>query len=152
MPTAWKYGGWPRSGEIDLMESRGNEKYGDEDQMGVEKVLSTLHFGPAWNQNGYKTASYSRNNASGFDKDFHKYEMIWDQNGIKYFVDGTELGFAQVGDGFWTRGNFEGENIWTSGTKMAPFDEEVKSSKTFRIFFIEFKLLLPNLFLIVTHF
>lgn len=126
LPTQWKFGEWPRSGEIDLMESRGNIKYGSsEDQIGVEKVFSTLHFGPRWDQDAYETASYARNNASGYNNDFHRYEFYWDKNGIKFFVDGTELGFAEVGDGFWKRGGFSGENIWAHATKMAPFDEEV---------------------------
>lgn len=25
LPVSYHYGGWPRSGEIDIMESRGNE-------------------------------------------------------------------------------------------------------------------------------
>ena len=36
MPQDDKYGGWPRSGEIDVMEARGQEP---------TKVLGTLHFG-----------------------------------------------------------------------------------------------------------
>lgn len=54
MPTKSKYGIWPRSGELDLMESRGNVKYGGEQQIGVEHVSSTLHFGPRWDQNAYQ--------------------------------------------------------------------------------------------------
>lgn len=125
LPTAWKYGGWPRSGEIDLLESRGNVKYGNDVQIGVEEVFSTLHFGPDGGHDAYQTAGFTKNNASGFDKDFHKYEMVWDLNGIKFFIDGVELGFANVGDGFWNRGGFSGDNIWAQATKMAPFDEEV---------------------------
>ena len=34
------YGGWPQSGEIDIMESRGNRYYGN---LGVEYMGSTLH-------------------------------------------------------------------------------------------------------------
>lgn len=108
------------------MESRGNEKYGNGGQIGVERVFSTLHFGPRWDMDAYQTAGYSRNKESGFDKDFHKYEMLWDENGIKFFIDGTELGFAAVDDGFWKRGGFSGDNIWAEGTKMAPFDQEVR--------------------------
>lgn len=107
------------------MESRGNEKYGNEVQIGVEEACSTLHFGPRWDQDAFRTASYSRHNAAGYDKDFHKYEFIWDESGIKFFIDGSEVGFAAVGDGFWQRGRFSGQNIWENGTKMAPFDQEV---------------------------
>lgn len=129
LPTEWKFGEWPRSGEIDWLEARGNIKYGNEIQIGVEQVSSTLHFGPRWDQDGYNTASYSINNASGFHNEFHKYEFIWDESGIKYFVDGTEIGFAAVDEGFWNRGKFTGDNIWASASKMAPFDQEVRKNK-----------------------
>lgn len=128
LPTAWKYGEWPRSGEIDLLESRGNTKYGNNVQIGVEQIGSTLHFGPRWDHDAWSTASYLRNNESGFDKAFHKYEMVWNENGIKFLVDGIEFGYAAAGEGFWKRGKFTGDNIWTNGTRMTPFDEEVRDS------------------------
>lgn len=125
LPTEWKYGGWPRSGEIDLLESRGNVKYGNDIQIGVEQVASTLHFGPNWDQDAWPTASYTKNDPAGFHNGFHKYEFFWDESGFRFLVDGNEFGTVPVGEGFWKRGNFSGENIWASGTKMAPFDQEV---------------------------
>lgn len=111
LPTYLRYGSWPRSGEIDFLESRGNVNMtnkGDNVQIGVQQVLSTLHFGPKWNMDAYETSTYSRNNATGYDKDFHKYNFVWDQNGIQFVLDGVELGFVKVGDGFWARGGFAG--------------------------------------------
>lgn len=122
-----KYGGWPRSGEIDLLEARGNLKYGEEKQIGVEQVLSTLHFGPNWDQDGYPTSGLSSNNESGYHNDFHKFELIWDEKGLKFLLDEKETGTIPVGDGFWQRGGFKGENIWKDASKMAPFDQEVTS-------------------------
>ncbi|CAG2227857.1 unnamed protein product [Mytilus edulis] len=54
LPRDWHYGGWPRSGEIDIMESRGNQKAvcGGNDH-GVGEVSSTLHWGPSSNHNAY---------------------------------------------------------------------------------------------------
>jgi beta-glucanase (GH16 family) len=47
LPTDQAYGSWPVSGEIDLMESRGN---GPECSAGGSNTFaSTLHWGPAWN-------------------------------------------------------------------------------------------------------
>lgn len=45
------YGGWPLSGEIDLMETRGNEALytGGNINVGTQQIGSTLHFGPQWN-------------------------------------------------------------------------------------------------------
>lgn len=49
MPKMNVYGTWPSSGEIDLLEARGNRKlFNDQGvNVGVEQVESTLHFGPA---------------------------------------------------------------------------------------------------------
>ena len=81
MPRFNSYGGWPRSGEIDIMESRGNRKYFDWQgtNIGTESVSSTLHFGPDWQHNGYERTSARRTSApdQGFDRDFHIYGVEW---------------------------------------------------------------------------
>lgn len=51
--------------------------------------------------------------------------MEWTEDLIKFSVDDVELGTVTVGDGFWSRGQFQGDNIWQTGTKAAPFDQEV---------------------------
>lgn len=127
LPKHSKYGDWPRSGEIDLFESRGNLKYTNHSgvQIGVEQIVSTLHFGPSSKQDAYRKAIFTKNNAAGYNNDFHKYALIWNENGFRFFVDDDEIGFTQIIDGFWKFGEFSGENIWASRTKMAPFDDEV---------------------------
>ena len=61
MPKINQYGTWPSSGEIDLMESRGNLDYSvNGNQLGVEHVGTTLHFGPQWDLNGYEMATTFR--------------------------------------------------------------------------------------------
>lgn len=127
MPTQAKYGHWPQSGEIDLFESRGNAQYKDVNgtEIGVEQIASTLHFGPDPKQDAFRTALNFKNNNTGFNNDFHKYAFLWDESGIRFFLDDEEFGFISADDGFWKRGDFKGENIWASGTKMAPFDQEV---------------------------
>lgn len=46
LPANSEFGGWPASGEIDIMESRGNDaSYASG---GVNKFASTLHWGPDW--------------------------------------------------------------------------------------------------------
>lgn len=129
LPTENKYGTWPRSGEIDIMESRGNRALydGDHRHLGVEHMGSTLHFGPRWDQNGYLTATYSKNRpfGDGFNNGFHKFQMEWTDKYIKFLVDDEQIGLVDVGDGFWARGKFQGENIWANGTMSAPFDEDV---------------------------
>ena len=56
LPRDSVYGPWPRSGEIDLMESRGNTNYRDPQtgqSLGNDVVGSTLNWGPAPNRDGW---------------------------------------------------------------------------------------------------
>jgi hypothetical protein len=32
--------------------------------------------------------------------------------------------------GFWELGGFEGENLWISGSNLAPFDQRVNTTKS----------------------
>lgn len=133
MPTQHEYGGWPRSGEIDLFETRGNSHFKGQDgkDAGIQQMCSTLHFGPNARHDGFQTATYFKNNQTGFHSEFHKYSFIWNESGIRFFVDDTEIAFVSTGDGFWKRGGFNGDDIWSSGTKIAPFDQEVSKKKKF---------------------
>ncbi len=58
--------------------------------------------------------------------DFHVYKMDWNSNGITFYVDGQQTGSVTPSDGgFWKLVGFSGNNIWSSGSKMAPFDQPV---------------------------
>lgn len=124
LPSQIKYGG---SAEIDLIESRGNLNYANSNgvQIGVQQVTSALHFGPKGSLDKWHNVSFTKNNRNGFDRGFHSYEFLWNENGIRFFVDKVETGFVSVDDSFWKRGDFMGNDIWASGTKIAPFDQEV---------------------------
>ncbi|KAJ9079965.1 3-glucan binding protein [Entomophthora muscae] len=52
MPKNHAYGGWPASGEIDIVQSRGNSDdcFGD----GVSTVSSALHWGNHWSKSMYE--------------------------------------------------------------------------------------------------
>jgi beta-glucanase (GH16 family) len=128
LPTKNIYGNWPRSGEIDLVESRGNEKlFSGLKNVGTEQIGSTLHFGPKTDSNGWPTAHYEKNQVPGFDTEFHTYKLVWTENKIQFFIDDSVFGTVNVGNGFWQRGKFGNstlENPWINGTKIAPFDQE----------------------------
>ena len=61
MPQYEVYGGWPRSGEIDIMESKGNTDYtcGGEWE-GHQKCASTLHWGPDPNNDRFDLTTWAR--------------------------------------------------------------------------------------------
>lgn len=76
LPTDWKYGGWPSSGEIDIMEHVGFDP-------GV--IHGTIHT-EAYNhtkgtQKGEKIAIPDAQDA------FHLYAIDWTQDRIDFFVD-----------------------------------------------------------------
>jgi len=127
MPQASKYGGWPRSGEIDLCESRGNLdlecSYGSQ---GRQLALSTLHWGPDPGNNRFQMTSWGKfNGDNDFSNDFHKYKLEWNQDGLSFFIDDEYIGGVYPPNGgFWEYGGFWGNNLWQSGSKMAPFDDD----------------------------
>lgn len=95
-------------------------------QVGVQRVVSRLHFGPSWHDDAFKLTTFSKNIAIGYANDFHKYAFTWDHSGIRFFIDDIEIGDVKVQNGFWRRGDFRGNNIWSLGDQMAPFDQEVQ--------------------------
>jgi len=68
-----KYGGWPDSGEIDIMEMRGHEP---------TKVEGTIHY--------YGGGAGSGATAFPFDfsKDFHVFTLEWEKLEMRWLVDG----------------------------------------------------------------
>lgn len=130
MPKRNVYGSWPSSGEIDLMESRGNRHLfdGNNVNVGVEQVGSTLHFGTRPGVNGWPTATSTFNQVPGFNENFHRFRMVWTNESITFFVDDTQTSFVAADEGFWKRGGFDESgraNPWQhSSSLMAPFDQE----------------------------
>lgn len=129
LPTESVYGDWPRSGEIDFVEGRGNTQYLNQngEHIGVEHFGSVVHFGPSWDQNGYETALFSVRSkpGDGYNNGFHRYMMEWTPNCILFCIDGHEAGRVNFDNGFWERGHFRGANIWENATQAAPFDQYV---------------------------
>ncbi|KAH9525442.1 Beta-1,3-glucan-binding protein [Bulinus truncatus] len=143
LPRWNAYGTWPASGEIDIVESRGesetstpdgNLHYKDDkgQPAGLESMGSTLHFGPFVEANQWPKAHASIVASSGtFADSFHKYQLDWDDKSIRFTVDGTEiLNVTPQQGGFWEFGDFQNtgqskwDNPWAAGGHMAPFDQE----------------------------
>ncbi|XP_037916848.1 beta-1,3-glucan-binding protein-like [Hermetia illucens] len=132
LPTDNAYGSWPSSGEIDIIESRGNRNLVENgENIGTERVASTLHFGPAPQFDSFENTSFITNTATGqgYNLDFHRYQFEWSPDRITFKIDDVETGSVDVGSGFWDRGEFDTNypglaNPWKAGEKSAPFDQE----------------------------
>jgi beta-glucanase (GH16 family) len=94
LPQGDKYGPWASSGEIDVMEARGQEP---------TKVLGTLHFGTRWPANTHTSKDYVLPDR-GTIADFHVYALEWEPGEIRWFVDGKQ---------------YASQSFWWSSSKTA---------------------------------
>ena len=83
LPTEDTYGGWPESGEIDIMEYVGNDP---------GKIHSSVHNATYYenlNQGGMPQPQTKSKNVD--DVVSHIYKMIWKKNKITFYVDDAEI-------------------------------------------------------------
>ena len=98
LPTDWRYGGWPASGEIDIMEHVGYD-------LGV--VHGSVHT-EAYNHK-INTQRSSARKIANVDTEFHVYSIIWDKDKISFFIDDVQY--------------FLFENDQQGNYKTWPFDQ-----------------------------
>ncbi len=103
LPTDWRYGGWPDSGEIDIMEYVGYDP---------DEIHGTIHTG-AYNHSLGTQIGYSRT-VDDAENSFHIYEMVWEPRKIELFIDGVK---------FATFGYNPLFNIDTENSDAWPFDQ-----------------------------
>ena len=77
LPTDWVYGGWPRSGEIDIMEHVGYDQ---------NNIHATIHTEDFNHMKGTQVGSSIM--ASNVAEEFHVYAMEWRPDRIDAFLDG----------------------------------------------------------------
>ena len=114
LPTDNVYGGWPNSGEIDILEAV---------NLGVwpNEVHGTLHYGLAWPQweNHGQTLATDFNPAD----DFHVYALEWEEGEIRWYVDGKHYQ-TQTSEG-WYNYIWKGQETgFEVANPTAPFDEK----------------------------
>jgi beta-glucanase (GH16 family) len=130
LPKNNAYGLWPASGEIDLVEARGNrELMKNGVNIGADQISSSLHFGPYAKADAFVSFHRSASEkGKGFNSAFHRYQMEWSTDKITFSVDDIETSTIKAKSGFWEKGDFDsvlpGTNNPWAGSKMAPFDQE----------------------------
>ncbi|AZQ64282.1 carbohydrate-binding protein [Flammeovirga pectinis] len=79
LPTDWEYGGWPDSGEIDIMENVGYDP---------NTVHGTVHT-EAYNHRIGTQLSNSIDKST-YQSEFHSYSVEWTEDKMDFFIDGEK--------------------------------------------------------------
>ncbi len=99
-PAFWMLGsdissvGWPACGEIDVMEHINNEP----------DVHGTIH----WQDNNGNYANYGGHTAVNINN-YHVYSIEWNENTIKWFVDGNQYHEVNISNGINGTSEFQNE-------------------------------------------
>jgi len=104
LPTDWEYGGWPDSGEIDIMEFVGYDG---------NRVHSTIHT-KAYNHSIGTQVGVSKT-LNDLEDAFHVYEIEWEPGVIRTYVDG-EI--------YATFDYDAADNIYNENFEAWPFDKD----------------------------
>jgi len=127
MPRDNAYGEWPASGEIDIIESRGNRNYAPG---GINQIGSTLHWGPHWPLDPFEKTRVTYDLPSGdFADAFHVFGLVWNSTNLFTYVDDPSRVVlnVQFTEPFWQRGGWQNTNYnnpWAGRGNSAPFDQE----------------------------
>ena len=127
LPEHAKYGPWPVSGEIDLVESRGNDvSYAPG---GRNKFGTTLHLGHRWSNDAYQAATMQYTHPTPLSDDFHTYGLLWTNDSIISYIDDPSNVVLSVSNQDWWNRVLATENFgtgmhnpWATGSPSAPFD------------------------------
>lgn len=87
MPEDSVYGPWPKSGEIDLIEARGNDA--ETYSLGNNIVASTMHWGTTYLNDAYlKSTSNWGAQRTKYSDGFHTYGLEWTEDYLFTWLDG----------------------------------------------------------------
>lgn len=89
MPTYNNYGDWPASGEIDLVEGRGNAP--GYPAGGSNEFGTTLHWGPDWTVDAWEKAHAIHSSKTDLSDGYHVYGLEWSEGSIKSTIDGETV-------------------------------------------------------------
>lgn len=103
LPSEWRYGEWPDSGEIDIMEYVGYQP---------NTIHGSIHTG-AYNHMIGTQLTFDRR-VDTVEEEFHVYEMVWEPGRIDLYVD--DILFAYFGYN-------PQSNIDVKNTDAWPFDQ-----------------------------
>lgn len=110
-PLDSKYGIWAASGEIDIMEIRGQK---------LNVNQGSIHYGGSWPNQAY-SGSGEKTFPHDFSKDFHTFAFEWTQTDMKWFIDGAQFHQENINKMMWSG---KGTNPYSKNGQ--PFDQPFK--------------------------
>jgi len=126
LPASNQYGIWPASGEIDIMESTGNNP---------SEWSSTIHYAPSWPEKTYKLHKQMyqlKSNEGTFHDNFHVFGLVWNEKEIYTYMD-VDLPENRVmyadftKESCFEKGGWDSKfihNPWFNRPNNAPFDSD----------------------------
>jgi beta-glucanase (GH16 family) len=109
MPEKSTYGGWPASGEIDVVENRGSN---------ATTVLGTIHFGGLYPHHDQSHGPAFHFPDGDSVTNFHVYALEWTTNSIRWSVDNH---LYETQSSWWSSSNRT--NTAIRNPYPAPFDQ-----------------------------
>ena len=130
LPVNNTYGEWPKSGEIDIIESRGNKRA--RDSQGRNFVGTALHWGPNQVLDRYTITNRAADQPlSDFSSGYHTFGMEWTDKYFYTWIDSPlrQIFYYEWPLSLWQVGRFPSSygldplyDLWKA--KTAPFDQE----------------------------
>lgn len=132
MPNDSVYGGWPHSGEIDIIEwvNIGEVRAdGDVDN----HIHGTLHYGPNTSNHDYSGNEYALPAGKGPADQFYTYAVEWEEGEIRWYVDDVLFAYQRDSDVTYRAIDGEANGLSTKGwyTVDANTDELLYTSAPF---------------------
>ncbi len=81
MPTDSYYGGWPTSGEMDIMELLGHQP---------QISYGTAHWGTSPNNKDSSGSSVTKSSGN-YSDEFHLFAIEWEPDQIRWYIDGVQF-------------------------------------------------------------
>ena len=118
MPAGNVYGGWPLSGEIDILEgvNLGATCETCEGDVGENRMISALHFGDYAPKNKFRDTRVALPTLALPSDDFHVWTLEWGKGLMRFYLDGRQ---------YWemTQDDWETASPLAKGNPVAPFDQ-----------------------------
>lgn len=133
MPVGDEYGPWPASGEIDIMESRGNNH--TYPAGGNNMASSSLHWGPdAKNDAWYHTYKSRIAKHTTYSEHYNTFTLEWSQKYLFTYINNRlkQVLYTPLTTSSWDMGDFKSKtdsngtavkNPWKNASVNAPFDK-----------------------------